>query len=383
MACLIIKNDGIGDLVLASGLLADLVGHFGEVDLITCQQNREIAASIPGLRHRLEVSRDAIRFRRWPAKLGLHLVKSEPPDRDVFEWLSTQRYDTAICLRRFIRQSSLILMSKVQANRRFCAWMYPTNTDESLASHLSRGWQHFKPQGAPRSELDYYRTFLRESLGIQSASTPRLSCTADVRTTPQAHRIGLCLSGNSTNWPQANWRTLALELHKLGKQLVLFGGKDANGLAGEIASLCLGAEDFTGKLTFASSVPHLAALELLIGNDTGFTHFATLATQRLMVIMGGGTFGRFFPWPEAERQFIIFHSLDCYDCGWQCKYPAPECLNRVPPSAVSAYAQAILAGSAPRQLNLNHATVKFLSGWRYVRGATEGVAILRQPTAES
>ena len=46
-SCLVIKNDGIGDLILASGLVSALGEHFGgDIDLVTCSANREVAEGI-------------------------------------------------------------------------------------------------------------------------------------------------------------------------------------------------------------------------------------------------------------------------------------------------------------------------------------------------
>jgi ADP-heptose:LPS heptosyltransferase len=173
---------------------------------------------------------------------------------------------------------------------------------------------------------------------------------------------------------------LAADLHREGHQLVLFGGADAKPLAADIARACPGAVDLTDQLGFANSVPHLQTLELMIGNDTGFTHFASLAARKLIIILGGGTFGRFFPWPGSDRQFVIFHGLDCYDCGWQCKYPNRECMDLVSPSAVFNYAREVLTGKAPGILNLNPRTVTCKLGWRFLKTPAETIELAGSAT---
>lgn len=74
--CLVLKNDGLGDLVLASGLLADLAERYA-VELVTCRANAEVAEAIPGL-HRIHyVSRNGLlyhpRLLRWGGALSLAL----------------------------------------------------------------------------------------------------------------------------------------------------------------------------------------------------------------------------------------------------------------------------------------------------------------------
>ena len=77
MSCLTIKNDGLGDLILASGLIADLATHFGGADVATCEANREIAEGIPGLTRCLYVSRDKLWFRWRPSRWGMLLPGTE------------------------------------------------------------------------------------------------------------------------------------------------------------------------------------------------------------------------------------------------------------------------------------------------------------------
>ena len=61
MSCLVIKNDGIGDLILFSGLLNSIVSEFdGNVDLVTRKENVEIANLIPGLRNVFWAERDQV-----------------------------------------------------------------------------------------------------------------------------------------------------------------------------------------------------------------------------------------------------------------------------------------------------------------------------------
>ena len=57
--CLVLKNDGLGDLVLASGLLADLAERY-DVELVTCRVNAEVADAIPGLRRVHYISRNGL-----------------------------------------------------------------------------------------------------------------------------------------------------------------------------------------------------------------------------------------------------------------------------------------------------------------------------------
>jgi ADP-heptose:LPS heptosyltransferase len=364
MSLLLIKNDGLGDLILASGLIGDLAKAYGDVDLLTCAANREIAEMIPGLRKRIYCSRDAIRFRSLPLRLGVRWKTGEPCDRAAFQHLRSTRYDHAICLRRFIRVSTLVLMATVRAAEKSCAWQFPTNCSTEFADTLSKGWRRFSGPPELLSELDYYRQFLRDHFQFESSSPPRLANPTNSTDAPDDSAIGLVIGGSSTNWPQSHWLELARRLHERGYKLQLFGGPDAGETASilqaQLGTVC----NYVGKLSFQAAIPHLSRLKLLIGNDTGFTHFASLYTPRCLVVLGGGTFGRFFPWPEAPHQFVIFHGLDCFDCTWQCRHERRECLHRVTAHDVVVYTDDIISGSAKPNRNLAAESCHYEVGWR-------------------
>lgn len=347
MATLLIKNDGIGDLILSSGLIADVARECGPLDLITCEANREIAESIPGLRKRLYVSRDGIYYHQRLLKLGIHWRRRLPLDDEVFKHLTVTEYDLAICLRRYIRQSALLLMQAVQARRRHCAWRWCTDATFQFAEQHSLGWERYTGAHHADSELTYYRLFLRESLKIHSNTPPSLSITEGIHSQPEQGRVGVCLSGPDKNWPHQNWISLSDNLISMGYTLVLFGGPDAIKRGQEISQRHPSIINHINSLTFSASVPEIARLDLLISNDTAFAHFASIVANRVLVIMGGGTYKHFFPWPEAERQFTIVHGLNCWGCNWACHLPRMECFHRISPQSVMRYISEII--NAPPQ----------------------------------
>src|SRR4051794_1599743 len=100
--CLVIKNDGLGDLVLMSGLIGSIGERFGgDVDLLTCQENREIAEGIEPLGERIYVTRAAPRLSATGQRFGLVLPRVKGSDAEVLKQLRRRRYDVAITLRRF------------------------------------------------------------------------------------------------------------------------------------------------------------------------------------------------------------------------------------------------------------------------------------------
>jgi len=377
VANLLIKNDGLGDLILASGLISDLAVALAPLELITCASNREIAEAIPGLAAIHYISRDSLKYQRHLLRLGIRWDRATAADKELLRSLGSRQFQTAICLRRFIRQSSLRLMASVNARHKFCAWQFPTNCPPDFAQGLTVGWQSWQGPMALRSELEYGRAFIQAALGVECRSAPRLSFAKPPSTSPSPDVIGLAIGGSSTNWPDRSWESLAQGLVERGHRIVLFGGPDATRLADRIASRTPVAANHVGRLSFAQAVQPLNSLALLIGNDTGFTHFATLCTRQLLVILGGGTFYRFFPWPEASNQHIIYHGMDCFDCDWKCRFRSRRCLDAVSPAAVIAFADQILAGNGRPEHNLNPVPVTYRLAWRRCPDSTATVACAR------
>jgi ADP-heptose:LPS heptosyltransferase len=364
-SCLIIKNDGIGDLIACSGLISGLATQFGgRVDLVTCEQNCEVAERIEGLNRVLYISRDGLRFRRRPQRLGLYWPVVDPPSASAAAALKAKRYDVAICLRRYVRLATFACMKLVRARRKLAYWQFPTNIPPPLADKLNQGWEHWPGDSAILPETTYYRDVLKRSLGVELDGTPRLRLDHSECDYPRPRKIGLCLGGASARWPSASWVELVGLLRSNGWDLTLFGGSDCAELAGTLERN-FGCHNRVGKLTLPECAGELAPLAAVISNDTGLAHLASLVSSRTIVILGGGTFGRFLPWPGATNQYVVFHGLECFDCSWTCKFAETQCHQLVRPSAVFRYFRQVIGGQVePGLFNLNAHPVTYTLSWR-------------------
>jgi len=364
-SCLVIKNDGIGDLILASGIIADLSKIFsGNLDLVTCLNNEEIAENLEGVRQCFYVTRDNI-FRPNLKRLGILLPVYNNGDHEVFKKLKTTEYDYAICLRRFIRQNSLILMRSTRARNKYCAWQFPTNASKKLMERCTKGWSHYSGDLTVLSELSYLQGFVEEIFKKKIDFYPRLTCFHNEELKPEPKTVGIGLGGCSTRWPIGNWIDLLCRLKQDGWHIFLFGGSDVVECAGWIEKYCKVDKNLVGRLTFKESVPYVNRLSAFIGNDSGFTHFASLVVPKCLVILGGGTFKRFFPWPNSPNQYVIYHALDCFDCVWRCKFSDRYCMQLIPPSDVLKYFYEIIdAAKTERMRNINPSAESYRVGWR-------------------
>jgi ADP-heptose:LPS heptosyltransferase len=368
MNCLVIKNDGIGDLVLASGLIAALGERFGgNVDLVTCAANREVAEGIDPLHKRFYVSRDGLHFSARAWALGYLWPRIPAEDVPVLKAIRTQRYDLAICLRRFIRQSSLVLMRAVRAERKLCMWQLPTNASREQALRASKGWKHYDGPTDTVSELSYAQTFLRSELGHDFNATPQLNFCRRQKVVPGTKKVVLGISGSSTNWPSGNWIELAMLLAEAGWLLVLVGSTEMRELSEQIVRKVPAAENQVGRLSLAATAELLESCDAYVGNDTGLSHVASLVVLKCLVVLGGGTFRRFFPWPLGGNQTVVYHGLECFDCDWTCKFDERYCLELVRPRNVLNVFEGMMATTVGgvREVDLNPAKGNtYEPGWR-------------------
>ena len=372
MACLILKNDGIGDLIFVSGIVAELSKLFGgELDLVTCCQNEEVARHLFGIRKSYFLSRDGMKYPKYLRKLGLRVSFVPKADKRIIEQVNRNKYEYVISLRRFIRASTLIFMSRLESGKhKYCFWQFPTNVDGEVAERCSQDWQRPDLGWAPISELSYFEKAVESVFGLSIKTQPVLDIGGYLtrKTISRRPLVGICISGASSKWPRKYWLELIGSLQSDGWKIVLIGGKKERKDARIIEHRCPGCVNMAGRASFSDTVGVLGTLSALIGNDTGFTHLAALVVPKVFVIYGGGTFGRFFPWPRTENQFVIYHGLDCFDCNWKCKYffHRKKCIGLIEPLQVVRFFRDVMESDSSAMIrNLNSNDVKYNVGWRF------------------
>jgi ADP-heptose:LPS heptosyltransferase len=372
-SCLVLKNDGIGDLISSSGIISSLASQLGgAVDLVTCEENRELASMIAGVRHIYYVTRDGLKFLPLADRVGLFVpvvrgsVGDWAKDYGTLARLPLQKYDVALSLRRFIRASSLALMRRARARRRFAAFDFCTNLSRSTSDRAAKDWTRIAIADDVLSEQAYFARFVHEALGVVVDTTPRLQLPA-TNVAMKPRRVGVCLSGTSMRWNLERWLHVIGALLASHWEVVLFGGADCANDARLILQTHPGCRSLIGQLGFRASVAPLRELYAFIGNDTGFSHFASLIVPRCLLITGGGTHGRFFPWQGATNQYVVYFGLDCFDCDWRCKYPRRLCLDELQADAVLQSFEDMTSDRwrGPTWRNLNPVTESYQIAWRH------------------
>lgn len=120
-------------------------------------------------------------------------------------------------------------------------------------------------------------------------------------------------------------------IHKLKEnhKIVLLGAenqkKDLEELSGKSANVRV----LAGELKLHEIPILLKKAKLFIGQDSGLTHIALKMGTPLIAIIGGGEFGRFFPYKESEKVKYLYSKMDCFLCHWQCKKKEMFCITEI------------------------------------------------------
>ena len=124
-------------------------------------------------------------------------------------------------------------------------------------------------------------------------------------------------------WPLAHYGNLARRLGELGLHVVFVGKADEKARDPILNDLVLedGITDLTGRTTLPELLDIMAGAQLVISNDTGPAHVGIALGTPTVVIVGGGHFGCFVPYPEGVRPDharFIHEYMECYHCFWRC-----------------------------------------------------------------
>lgn len=109
--------------------------------------------------------------------------------------------------------------------------------------------------------------------------------------------------------------------------------------------------NIAGKLSIIESAYIVKRAKIFIGNDSGFTHIAKSLGTPFIGLIGGGSYGKFFPYNVSQNDNYFFYKMDCFGCNWVCKYKEPYCLTKIEPQQVFEKVLSMLSKSESPNLS--------------------------------
>jgi len=109
---------------------------------------------------------------------------------------------------------------------------------------------------------------------------------------------------------------------------VLVGGKGERVPQDSRLTLSAETRDLRGQTTLEELAQEITQADIFLGVDTGPAHLALALGKPTVVVLGGGDYGRFFPYGKAR---VVMRPMDCFQCHWECRYDRALCLDEIPP----------------------------------------------------
>ena len=159
-------------------------------------------------------------------------------------------------------------------------------------------------------------------------------------------------------WPVENFKEVAKRIHHLtGWNGIICGaqGEEALGSAlmdGSIIPL----KNIIGTTSLPEMTGIIAGARMVVGNDSSAIHLAAAVATPAVCLLGGGQYGRFFPYhvevPTGSSFPVpVFCMMECFGCEWRCAYtidgscPAP-CISQITVDMVITQIEKSISGTA-------------------------------------
>lgn len=351
---LVVRMDGIGDMVLFRRSLDHYAATFGigreDITVLGCESWAPLAdVALAGYR---VVTIDEHAFARRP----LYRFRVSLMVRGLAAAV-------AVCdsyFRRPLMADSLVLASG--ARRKIVSLPYVNEaTRAEFTYYLSQFDQVVNTGVYPTHEVVRHYRFLSVLAGRELAPEPPAlpwrRAPAPVEAGPPYVVLTPGSNEPGRRWPFANYVALASRLVERGFRVFFVGSADERPPAADLDSVRHrpGMSDLYGRTSLPQLMDLMTSAAAVVSNDTGPAHLAIALGAPTVVIVGGGHFESFVPYPPgvtpANARFV-FHEMICYHCFWRCPYRASKhdvfpCIGKVDMGEVWAALEDLFSRSAP------------------------------------
>lgn len=123
-------------------------------------------------------------------------------------------------------------------------------------------------------------------------------------------------------WPVENFALWAKQyLVRSSDRIVVCGGPGEEGIAAKLVKeIGAKAVNLAGCTTLIGLAGVIAGCNFCLGNDTAAIHISAAFQRLTFCVLGGGHWGRFWPYGDLSKNKAIFTEMECFGCNWVCKY---------------------------------------------------------------
>ncbi len=336
---LVVRGDAIGDFVLFLPALRVLRQYYAgaKISLVVASECADLASSFAPVDEVISFDRKRYRFdlayrirfiRRLRSQhfdVAQNPAYSREPLTDELLYCSGARERIA-CEGDL---SNITARTKAR-NNAFCTRIYSSSPG---LLHESERNREFVEQ---LTKADESRVDFRPSLPLsQSHLDDACALLRGKGLDPHSDLLVGMFPGASNSvriWPPERFAQMAdFFADRYGARVLLGGSASEWGLGEGIIRLC---KTTPCNLIGSTTLPQLAAVLrlccLYVGSESGPLHLAIAVGTPTLCIMGGGHFGRFYPYGDPNMHRMVFKHMDCYNCNWQCIHESVRCIQEIP-----------------------------------------------------
>lgn len=361
---LLLRPDNLGDLVLFSGVLRHIRAFYPQAEITLCVKRYvcNLLEQCPYIDQLLCWEEVTYNLSARPTLAWLPEVRGrwrlQQSLRSFTRQLMRLRYRTDVLLLPVRSPTPLIhsVAGSIPARARFGIAGDLCNQsaqDDQAAGGLYTGRLQLSSERSRDHEVAVTRDFLR-FLGIQVAVDdlwPEFwTDNADQRwaeeTIPRKEgSVTLAICPGVTSLPGKfysgeNYAHTLAALGNIRFAVVLFGGASEQTQCAEVAQALGNCENvvslvnLAGRSTIRQLIEGLRRCDAVLAQETAALHMAVALGRPTVGIVGGGHFGRFYPWGDPQINRTAQQSMECYWCNWRCPYPSIRCIQEILPFTV-------------------------------------------------
>lgn len=315
-----IRMDGIGDMVLFRRSLDQYVAAFGvdkaDITVLGCHAWGQLAD---------EVFKDyrvvSIHEHRFHTKIFYRFK--------IARWVYRQNFEVAV-LDSFFRKPLMAdsLMMASRASRTVaCVPHLSKKTNALFAYALSRMSQVIETGAYPVHETVRHYRFLSGVLGRAVAPEPVQIPWRDTAPPVPPGKPYFILNFGSNEygrrWPFDKYVATARRLLAENYRVAFCGSANDNDHKALIKKEFESSDviDLIGVTTVPELMDLINHAAGMLTNDTGPAHLGIALGTPTLVLVGGGHFGSFVPYPDEvkpDNARFLHVEMDCYHCFWGC-----------------------------------------------------------------
>ncbi len=332
MKVLIIKNDGLGDLILALPILSNIYKKKNnlEIDLILGEVSLDLKFFLKRFKNIFFLKNLASNFN--PKK------KISQNDINILSKIKDKEYDICFVMRRNLNYENLKVMQVVNAKKKYiCIENISKNKFLSQEfNRISSEWENITQEKQNVNEYNYYKFFLQK-IGFTIKKK-----NFKFRHLKSNNNIVINLSGEKLITTPNNLSILIdLVLNNTKKKITIIGktfNKSLNKEFGKILNKYKNNKrilNLFSKTNFRESMNFIDRCSIYIGFETGLSHYAVYKKIKSLIILASGGGHKWFPYPKSIRKNETYwmYNTPCSDCDYvgenQCLFEKRICVDNI------------------------------------------------------